>query len=381
MFHGNMAHTGSSPFNTRGDKGKLKWEFPANSNGKFPGTAHPLSSPALGADGTIYISSWNGLLAISPHGISKWIFRSKASGESSSPAIGRDGTIYFASTDGSLYAMNPNGAVQWKFPSRGVASSPTLGADRTIYFASFDGNLYAVNANGTQKWRFRTGDKVPMIPTLASDGTIYFSGGALNPNGSLKWMFPSRMASFPKFSPPAVAADGTIYLGSCDGDLHALNPDGTSRWDFPVERGYVFSTPAIGRDGTIYFGVNGGSYFYALSPDGTLKWKFKTGGNVLSSAAIGADGTIYFGSEDGHFYALNPDGTQRWKYPPRERHEIRSARHHRAHARGKATSRAMQYEVSTEFRQINAASVSSPAIGADGTVYFASLDGHLYALH
>lgn len=381
MFHHDMEHTGLSRFDTRSDRGNLRWKFPVASEHKSQGPIQPLSSPALGRDDTIYVGSSNGVSAINRYGILKWTFRTNAPGESSSPAIGSDGTIYFGSMNGNLYAIDLNGRLKWKFPTHGVASSPTVGRDGTIYFGSFDGNFYALNPNGSRKWVFKTDDKVPIIPALASDGTIYFSGGALNPNGTLKWRFPPGIASLPRLSPPAVASDGTIYFGGTDNELHAFRPDGTLKWKFLIERGYVFATPAIGRQGTLYFGVNGGLYFYALRPDGDLKWKFKTEGNVLSSAAVGGDGTVYYGSEDGHFYALNPRGRLRWKFPPREPHEHESAERHRRKISGTRPNGAHD-ENSSYLRYINAvSSASSPAIGTDGTIYFASLDGHLYALH
>src|SRR5689334_6799083 len=60
---------------------------------------HSSSSPAIAPDGTIYQATWTGkLLAVTPQGTVKWIF--KAGREvKSSPAVGDDGTIYFGSRD------------------------------------------------------------------------------------------------------------------------------------------------------------------------------------------------------------------------------------------------------------------------------------------
>src|SRR5262245_53654899 len=54
-------------------------------------------------------------------------------------------------------------------------------------------------------------------------------------------------------SSPAVAPDGTIYLGAFDGKLWALNPNGWRKWTFQTGL-EVKSSPAVGPDGTIYFG-------------------------------------------------------------------------------------------------------------------------------
>ena len=79
-----------------------------------------LSSPAIGADGTIYVgiglSGWrnrinNGKLsAINPDGTQKWVFYAGNSPIYSSPSIGTDGKIYVGSRDpDKLHAINPDG--------------------------------------------------------------------------------------------------------------------------------------------------------------------------------------------------------------------------------------------------------------------------------
>jgi outer membrane protein assembly factor BamB len=109
-------------------------------------------------------------------------------------------------------------------------------------------------------------------------------------------------------SSPAVASDGTVYVGSDDGNVYAFNPDGTQKglsWPFATG-GPVQSSPAVGADGTIYVGSDD-TFFYAINPDGTQKWQFDTGDEpVRSSPAIATDGTIYIASNDGNLYAFDP---------------------------------------------------------------------------
>ena len=63
----------------------------------------------------------------------------------------------------------------------------------------------------------------------------------------------------------------------------------------PTPRGVVGSSPAIASDGTIYVGSED-SKLYAINPNGTLQWAYTTGGSVYSSPALASDGTIYVGS-------------------------------------------------------------------------------------
>jgi outer membrane protein assembly factor BamB len=338
MFHQNLRHSGLSPYSTAGDTGVQKWKF---TTGNFVN-----SSPAVGADGTIYVGSFDhNLYAISEDGSQKWKF---TTGDYvvSSPAVGADGTIYIGSFDDNLYAVNPDGSQKWKFTTRSnVFSSPSVGADGTIYVGSYDHNLYAVNPDGSQKWKFTTGNPVYSSPAVGADGTIYVASDdhnlyAVNPDGSQKWK--STTGDFVESS-PAVGADGTIYVGSYDHNLYAVNPDGSQKWKFTTGD-FVESSPAVGGDGTIYVGSKDHN-LYAVNPDGSRKWKFTTGGVVFSSPAVGADGTIYVGSPDHNLYAVNPDGSQKWKF----------------------TTGNSVY--------------SSPAVGADGTIYVGSGDDNLYAVH
>ena len=368
MFHRTAVHTGQSTVSTSGNNGTLKWKFATGFSVE--------SSPAIGADGTIYVgegspggsSGSSNLYAVNPDGTQKWAF---ATGGDvfSSPAIAADETIYVGSYDDNLYAVNADGTQKWAFATRGpVISSPAIGADGTVYVASEDNNVYALTDGGQGtvivKWAFPTGGQIfDGSPAIAADGTIYVGSQsvdnsgqlyAINPDGSQKWTFTPSFAGV-SFA-PAIGADGTIYVGSANGTLYAVNPDGSQKWAFPTGL-QVFSSPAIGADGTIYVGSydnleDGGisGHLYALTDGGlntvTLKWAFATGTVEYASPAIGADGTIYIASENSSLskiYAVNPDGSQKWAVP-------------------------------------TVGSESSPAIGADGTIYIGTDDSHLYAL-
>src|SRR5580704_3776528 len=76
------------------------------------------SCPALDANGVIYLTmSGNGkfydpadgkLVAINPDGTEKWAYAIRSEIKSS-PAVGADGTIYFGGRDRRLHAINPSG--------------------------------------------------------------------------------------------------------------------------------------------------------------------------------------------------------------------------------------------------------------------------------
>jgi outer membrane protein assembly factor BamB len=59
----------------------------------------------------------------------------------------------------------------------------------------------------------------------------------------------------------------------------------------------LVSSPAIAPDGTIYIG-SVFNKFFAISADGFRKWDFPTTGNIISSPAVDALGNVYFGCMD-----------------------------------------------------------------------------------
>lgn len=176
-------------------------------------------------------------------------------------------------------------------------------------------------------WQATTDAEVTGAPAVAPDGTVYVGSidhsiYAFAPDGTQKWSFAT--GSTIDTSSPAIGDDGTVYVGSNDGKLYAFAPDGTLKWTHDFQTGssvpvYAGTSPAIGADGTIYLRVTDG-YLHALSPtDGTELWKAAIPSSDFSfygSPVIAPDGTIYEGSDenDHQLYAFNSDGTAKWQF-------------------------------------------------------------------
>jgi len=331
--------------------GTLRWSFLTG------GSVY--SSPAIGADGTIYVGSIDKkVYALEANGTKRWEFETGGA-VYSSPAIGADGTIYIGSDDNKVYALEANGTKRWEFETGDdVYSSPAIGADGTIYIGSDDNKVYALNPDGTKKWEFETGDDVCSSPAIGADGTVYIGSNdnkvyALDGfTGLKKWEY---VTGGDVLSAPAIDGD-TVYIGSSNKYVYALNGGtGALKWQF-YSSGSLRGA-AVGIDGTIYFGAgktgetNAQDFWvYALNPDGTKKWMSGAGKSVSSIPAIGSDGILYIQSEDKRLYALDANGTKKWDY------------------------------YAGDYRA-NAPLSSSPAIGPDGTVYFGTYSGRIYALN
>jgi glucose dehydrogenase len=145
-------------------------------------------------------------------------------------------------------------------------------ADGTVFVGSLDNKVYALNGStGGLRWSFQTGDDVLSSPAIAVDGTVYVGSNVYALNGStgaLQWNFATGGGVT---SAPAIAADGTVYVGSANGQLFALNGStGTVFWNLTISTAAT-SSPAIGVDGTLYIGFTTlYALWCALPPSQTL---------------------------------------------------------------------------------------------------------------
>jgi streptogramin lyase len=132
---------------------------------------------------------------------------------------------------------------------------------------------------------------------------------------------------------------------------------GTKLWQMgSSDFGQPASAPALAPDGTIYFAaaLSGASRssLYALTPEGQPLWGWTPNRVYQSTFCIASDGTVYFGTEPGELWSLSPSGQTNWMFKS-----------------------GLLY---------SSFPASSPAVAADGTVYFKAFNGsdqRLYSLN
>jgi len=108
-----------------------------------------------------------------------WTFET-GDGVYSSPAVGADGTVYVGSSAGKLYALNgKTGAKKWEFkPSfLGILSSTAIGFDGAVYFTEHQKINALDGKTGAKKWEFETGGSMISSPVIGADGTLYIGSG------------------------------------------------------------------------------------------------------------------------------------------------------------------------------------------------------------
>ena len=175
IYYNSMFTSGGKLHALRPD-GSQKWGAPFDLLG--PSFSSPtVWDPAKGGDGTIYISS-NGpanagyLFAVNPNGTQKWRYDFSFTDPISKPAIGPDGTVYIGSDDNHLYAIDANGDFKWRFQAGAdVRGEPLVGSGGAIYFGSQDNFLYAVDTEGRLLGKYDLGAIISVPDPDAADYT------------------------------------------------------------------------------------------------------------------------------------------------------------------------------------------------------------------
>jgi hypothetical protein len=198
--------------------GAKKWDYPVGGTSVF-------SSPALDASEHVYVCSpeLNLVYKLNASGGEEWTY-SLQNTPGDSPAVGADGTVYVAA--GPISAITSSGLNLWSSETNDFkACSPVVAKDGTIYCATSHGSLCAFTHSGGFKWQVLTNGYTPgTTPAIDSAGTIYYVAFsvlyAISPAGNVIWAVqlirdPGDVFGTSHTS-PTIGSDGTIYVASAN---------------------------------------------------------------------------------------------------------------------------------------------------------------------
>jgi eukaryotic-like serine/threonine-protein kinase len=405
MFHRDLQHQGVSPDVVPGASTAsaltLKWKtaVPGSSSGLL-GSPAVVYNSTLGKD-LVYEASQgthSTLMAIdASSGVPVW--STKLTGAIRDSVAVSGNTVYVGSHNAQLYAVNATtGQIVCTYTTTGmIEASPVVGnVDGTgdvVFFGDIGqgekfnaGHLWAINGVGntngqcTLKWSFnsfavtvggtRTGSwSPPALVQVSGVWRVVF--GTTNPDeavyalnaatGAALWHYTttttgdSDVGAGPTISPPGVNGftDGVVYVDGKDQVEYALNlATGSLIWQFNLKKNAGSGAKAICTAALVGTNliITYNQYVYDLNAlNGALTWRSVATGTadfIASPAISGASGNqvIFAGDLAGteHAYSL-ATGTQVFAYKA-------------------------------------AATIFASSAIVNGMVFFAGLDGYVYAL-
>lgn len=333
-------------------RGREAWSFEA--------LGRILTSAAIGPDGTIYVTADLGnMYAINPDGTQRWRY-TVADRSLSAPIVAPDGTIYVAvlGTGGAIHAINTDGTRRWEY----LANNPAgvvLGTEGRVYFTaytiqagpsgiSFFGRWGSLDASGQFVAGAGFGDAVTYAPAVAANGNVYLidASGVMrgyDAEGTLLWTESIVNDLSEPAAAPVIGTGQTIYFADDRGRTYALSPEGQILWTRQSPDQQTRSTVTVGSNGTLYIGAYDSKLYAVNDQDGSTLWEIGTAGTAYTPA-VAADGTVYVTTFGGSISAFSPSGQLVWIHKT-------------------------ETEVS-----------APPVLDRDGTLYFGSRTGQLFAV-
>lgn len=257
----------------------------------------------------------------------RWTFKTSGSRVQVAPIQGPDLTVYVLDIDGRVYAVRPNGALDW------IALTGTTGnGDISVHpdgriVCGGDNSLACVAPNGQVLW---SQTLIPLChinggPTVGPDGRIYANynvnrgANVFDMNGTLLWSDPQTISVF-----RAMGSTQTISFGA--GNWNFVAHDSTSftynrTWSYGLDLTLKWMQTK-GRNGTrtdsagnvVFAGGPANHLFSRYRPDGVLSWSylFQVDQYAYNVPGVSDSGVIYEMTNRGKLHALSPDGQLLW---------------------------------------------------------------------
>jgi hypothetical protein len=237
------------------------------------------------------------------------------------PAIGADGTIYVTNDLGQLIAVSPQGQKLWTFSGASiVASSPAIGNDGTIYFGTGDygsdgggpAYLYAVKPDGTELWQDSIGSTHPSDPLIDPQGRVLLANETncycVNPNGSLAW------SSSDASGEPALLPNGSSVFAS-GFNLRCCNSSGSTVWTANYGNQIGPDPPIVTGSGNLYDAYYNATAWKINPATGAVLQTINTGLNAVANLSFDDHAQRLYLSDDSYLRSFDLNGNLLWSYP------------------------------------------------------------------
>ena len=244
-FMYDLGFSGISPDKSLAPPLGLLWKFK---------TGGPLYASPVIANGILYIGSTDGkvyALDAKQWGI-KWVFDAGDAIRYSAAVLGD--RVYFSARNNKVYALDAKtGEKLWEFKSKNWMDAPPVVVDNKVYVGAFPSKIYVLNARtGALESRREKTIHIRGIEYGCANGVFR----PISPEHNAK-LWRSQTAGSESYP---VTANGTVYIGARDGQLHAFDmASKTQTWAYQLG-GFVEAAPAI-SEGILYAASGDGSVY------------------------------------------------------------------------------------------------------------------------
>ena len=137
--------------------------------------------------------------------------------------------------------------------------------------------------------------------------TGVYQGAGPKQLGGVKWAF---KAGGPIVTSPAIA-DGVVYFGAMDGNLHAVVQDtGQEKWK--AQLNILTSSPGV-HGNRVFVGDADGKFYCLDRADGKVLWTFETEGQITAAPNFDGD-HVLIPTHNSTLYCLDKDGKKVWEF-------------------------------------------------------------------
>lgn len=283
---------------------------------------HVYGPPLIGSDGSLYVWSPKGLLALDATGRKRWLFPSSEGDAGGPPALSPTKHVlmtgYPAHIRGSsptystIFSLGPHGHLRWKIAAEAFAkgAAPLVteqGSLYTPFVGPGAGRLDIVSPDGMVQ--HLANDVTVYSVAQAADSTVYaflkdHGLAALGPNGQILWEHSVGLSDLPNL--PLTVGSDRIYVACSDG-VEAFNTSGQLVWHVSLDGRALALAQDV--DGSLL--VADAHTLNRLTADGQRVWSTPIGTSTYAlppALLMDADGTSYVAAEDGNLRIITREG-------------------------------------------------------------------------
>ncbi|WP_016730653.1 outer membrane protein assembly factor BamB family protein [Saccharolobus islandicus] len=185
-------------------------------------TESPVATNPVYGDGFVLVPLENGSVVAFNNGFNTSVWElNLMSPASSSPSYG-DGSFYVATSNNLLYSISPRGSVNWFYTLRSQGLTPAVGLGK-VFVGTIVGELYALTIQGNLAWETNTSSPITTPPVIASNGVVYvgtsdgeiYAFNTTNGREIWNWTLPNQVSSLALY-------DGNLYAITSAGQLYAF---------------------------------------------------------------------------------------------------------------------------------------------------------------